>query len=495
MTNNSITKALSALSFFNKQSDIAASAIDKTISAVANATHSVVQNVSVQTTTNQVINLNTNFSVDVVNQLFTQQNIVASKLNEISTTISTEFKLVIEELSITFEAFKLSIENLRFTLNKFSLGFKASIGSFADSLIAFSANLQSVLFNAFSIIGGSSIKLKIPLPLPVRIVKDGAPTDDPGGGGSKIPFWLKPLYKTVFARKKLKTKPDDLLNDTKSLKFTQGIVVRIFSALSKFKYLTGVIKVVGWIGRAIAFVGSKALYAVPGLNIIVGIIDAVLLVIGVFKFLWKQIDSFRGFVAVIVDIGRQIFEHIANAFAYVGDLIMGFVQKWIIDPIMWVWDVIKNFLNGLFSWLTDLIIKIASWIPGIDTDRLERVRIEAENDKDMTPGDLFGKKKDKGKPIAVLPEKFAEIDVSSGFAVTGASFSANNMNMKGFVGTTGGADGIGLGNGKSITIDTLVEEININVTNLRESTSEIKETLKKVLLEALKDTQLADQIN
>ncbi|MCK8520234.1 hypothetical protein M0D21_01575 [Aquimarina sp. D1M17] len=497
MTNDSISKALNALNFFNKQADIASNAIDKTISAVASATNSVVQNVSVQTTTNQVVNLNNTYSVDVVNQLFTHQSIVASKLNEIATSISVEFSLVIEKLNVTFEAFKISIENLSLTLKGFSLNFKKNINVFGATLMAFYAKMQSVLLTTFGLMSGSSIKLKIPLPLPVTLVEATAPdAEDTGKTGKGIPKWLKPLYQTIFAYKKPKVSPK-FNAGTKGLKPLQWILTKVASFVGRmFKFLRPLIGLLGGVGRILAFIGSKALYMVPGLNIIVAIIDAILLVTTVFKILWKHIDSFRGFIAVIVDIGRQIFENIVSYFKDIGEIIMGFIKKWIIGPVLWVWNGIKDVLGNFFSWLTDIVIKIADWIPGIDTARLERVRREAENNKDMTVGELFGKKKEQELPTVVTPPKAIELDVSSGFSFTGTQLSASSVNMKGFVGPAGAGGGMGLGGGgKSVTINTLVEQININVTNLKESSSEVKDTIKRILLEALRDTQLPDAIN
>ncbi len=501
MTNDSISKALNALNFFNKQADIASNAIDKTISAVASATNSVVQNVSVQTTTNQVVNLNNTYSVDVVNQLFTHQSIVASKLNEIATSISVEFSLVIEKLNVTFEAFKISIENLSLTLKGFSLNFKKNINVFGATLMAFYAKMQSVLLTTFGLMGGSSIKLKIPLPLPVTIVESEAPEaeDSESGGKSSFFKWFKRLWIRLFPKKRSVFKP----KETKGLKFMPKLMSWIYKVLSKFKFLKPIIGVLRGVGTMFAFAGSQALLAVPGLNIIVAIIDVILIVITVldvlkasFNWLWKNIDSFRGFIAVIVDIGRQIFENIVSFFKYIGDMIMGFIKKWIIGPVLWVWNGIKDVLGNFFSWLTDIVIKIADWIPGIDTARLERVRREAENNKDMTVGELFGKKKEQELPTVVTPPKAIELDVSSGFSFTGTQLSASSVNMKGFVGPAGAGGGMGLGGGgKSVTINTLVEQININVTNLKESSSEVKDTIKRILLEALRDTQLPDAIN
>lgn len=112
MTGNiSVGKAVTALNLFNKQAELASSAITKSISTVANAGNNVIQHIRVNTTKEQKVNVENNINIDIANKLESVQKVVTSTLQETNKVVDRSFKLVLGSIKNTFKGFTTTFKN------------------------------------------------------------------------------------------------------------------------------------------------------------------------------------------------------------------------------------------------------------------------------------------------------------------------------------------------------------------------------------------------
>jgi len=300
----------------------------------------------------------------------------------------------------------------------------------------------------------------------------------------KIPIVGKGLTKGAIKITKLFRKLGPVMGTvTRVLRPILSVFGRIIPVVGRL------LPVLGRIGLVVAGLTPPIALAI---GIIMAIVTAVQVVIKSFEWLWENIAEFRGMIAVIGDIFAQVWEKLVGFFSAVGQAIWEFIEP-AVQPLIDLWNKISQIFSGIyksikesigsfFGWITDKLIKVAGFF-GLDTDRLEKVRKEAEKDpkkkekKEFTLSDAKGKSKKE--------------DSADGAVIKSSHYTAKSYSN---AGVSNSANLAGVSQ-KAITINSLIQTLNINVTNLKESAVEVKSTVKKVLLDALRDVEIEQNVN
>jgi hypothetical protein len=194
-----------------------------------------------------------------------------------------------------------------------------------------------------------------------------------------------------------------------------------------------------YLSRGIKGIGA-AIKSVPIIGWVLALADG-------FMYLWDNVEGFRATLMGIVEVFKNKFAPIAE---FISALFSGDLQKMQQASINWALDKTKQTESEAFS---------AGRVKGFTSFRKEKM-LEAGGGIEGVPG-----------------------------AGGGASDK-----------TKGGSESSGLGSGTEVTgrapknlyinITKLVEELNINTTNMQEGAGKIKEMVSKALLEAVNDVNL-----
>ncbi len=222
------------------------------------------------------------------------------------------------------------------------------------------------------------------------------------------------------------------------------------------------------------------------------VVIAIGALVGGLVMAWQRSETFRGVImgvwAVLKAVGSFIADIFAPQIAMLGSM-FDFVKDNIFDRV----GEIKDFIVSTFSSIMRFISPVLEILGKPITAAFDAVSDSGLVDK---LGDVFGQAfdaeadpKKKGGYSTFMDYKLNDVD-----PITGESRSATTTEKK----------KKGLGSGVSeikssapknfnINIDSLVKELTVSTTNLRESSSKIREEITKALLTAVNDSQVIAQ--
>jgi hypothetical protein len=171
-----------------------------------------------------------------------------------------------------------------------------------------------------------------------------------------------------------------------------------------------------------------------------------------------------------------------------GGVVGSFVYKWIVDPVSKAFSALWGFIKDIFSWIGRKLAKIFAPITAFfkklfSTEDMQDVS-DAYADGARAGGEHFDKSKAQGQGD------------ESAFALPTAEGIGKSSALPTFGDAGDGATSIATAGGKStrnlsISINKLVENITISVTNMREGAEQIKAQVAEALLTAVNDVNLA----
>ncbi|MBP2833510.1 hypothetical protein J8281_15045 [Aquimarina sp. U1-2] len=208
------------------------------------------------------------------------------------------------------------------------------------------------------------------------------------------------------------------------------------------------------------------------------IIAGVVALVGVVMYAWNNFEGFRGTIIgmweVLKSFGTVIKDYVINRFKELLSGITGIgaaILKFFKGDWEGAWQVGKQAVTELIG--VESANKAAEEF--VDAGRNAVTNFNKgykegvdNNFRFSVPESLNPNKKKEEKKSAIIES--SPVKVPAGFNSAGGS-----MKMS----------------GKTINVQSLVENLNINVNNLRESSAEVKDHVKKVLLDALRDTEIA----
>ncbi|CAM1365910.1 hypothetical protein [Tenacibaculum xiamenense] len=225
-----------------------------------------------------------------------------------------------------------------------------------------------------------------------------------------------------------------------------------------------------WAMSAAQWAVNVAMGANPIGLIIVGIIG----LITVIGYAWDHFEGFRGTIMgmweVIKSFGSVIKEFIINRI------------KGVLSGITGLGSALVKLFSGDFSGAWKTAKKAVSDFVGVD-DFVSAGKGFAKSTSNMKSNFDKGYKKGVDSKFRI-GDKLGKMFSGKKTPTTQTPIVPAPTKVKGTTSVTPINPG-----GSTIKIDTLVKELTIKTTTLRESTSEIKQQVKKVLLEALQDTQ------
>lgn len=262
------------------------------------------------------------------------------------------------------------------------------------------------------------------------------------------------------------------LNQARELLNAMGVISKISGWLSAFSAATGIQTLMQW-------QLNVATYAFPAVWIIAGLVA----VVGSVMYAWNKFEGFRKFLYGLWEAVKQVFSNIGD---YVGR---------IFSPIG---EILDAFQRGDWGALAAASGKLIV--------NLSPVGMAIELGKsimggDMTKGvsDAFAKGQALGADAKVkAPSAFSKAMNPSN--AIGSGGKMENMSGGGSKSAAGrGSSGVnsGGGSGKTVTmtVQKLVENLTIQVTNLTEGKDQIRKIINEVLIGAISDAETAIATN
>jgi tape measure domain-containing protein len=173
---------------------------------------------------------------------------------------------------------------------------------------------------------------------------------------------------------------------------------------------------------------------------------------------WKNSETFRGIIYGLWEAAKSVFNNIkelaVNVFGGLGDL-----------------------MKGVFTFDTDLITQGLEKLRGNFSRFGERVSVD------------FAKGFAKGKAPIVKTEEDGTVKTTTGSLTSGATPTTGTGDLK------AGITDVKASAPKTfnINIEKLVESLNVNTTNLKDSASRIKDEVQKALITAVTDSSIISE--
>ena len=236
--------------------------------------------------------------------------------------------------------------------------------------------------------------------------------------------------------------------------------------------------------------------AIMNIPIVGWIAAAVAALIALFATLWEKCKGFRvavftiweGIKALFGGIGEwfaNIFTSIGNFFASmwqwlsgVFDRFMAFGSK-ILAPFRWAFGQIKSLFTRLFDWITAkfdwLVDKIKRIVPKdwLARGREAADRSWAKDHPDASPTE---------QPLMADTSALAPMPMMSPIGI------GSDINS---VGSASAEKHSGSIKNINVNIESLVEQFNVTTNNLQQSSSQIKDMVARVLIDAVNDLNYA----
>lgn len=292
------------------------------------------------------------------------------------------------------------------------------------------------------------------------------------------------------------------MNDNKEA--VEKLIPPLFTLVGVFAGFAGVSSIVSGVTTAIS--GAKA--AIAGLPMVLGILTSpiTLVVVGIagltagIIYLWNRFEGFRGavmgYIAVLREIGAIIYEFVNPAFArfrkFITDLwpALKWIAKGIYDWLIAPFKIVAKIVGSVFEFIKG---KIKSSVKGTNLEgtmqRLGNAAREGyQKGVDAKPITLFGKKKGD-KALAASSSPYAQLAANGGASAAGSGGKAGAGSSVGAVsgeGVSGSAKDI------RITINKLVETMNVSAANLPDMANKIRQEVTRALVDAVNDFNYAN---
>lgn len=239
--------------------------------------------------------------------------------------------------------------------------------------------------------------------------------------------------------------------------------------------------------------------AIMNIPIVGWIAAAVAALVALFATLWKKCKGFRvavftiweGIKAMfsgIVEWFANIFTSIGNFFASMWQWLSGMFDRFmtlgtkILAPFQWAFGQIKSLFTRLFDWITAkfdwLVNKIKQIVPD---EWLARGREAADRSwaKDHPVDDLSLPTE---QPLLAETSTLAPMPTMSPIGI------GSDINS---VGAASAEKHSGSIKNINVNIESLVEQFNVTTNNLQQSSSQIKDMVARVLIDAVNDLNYA----